>query len=316
MDEGKIEFLRVNRNFLKPLITGQGTVSSIDRLLVRCFRQGKWGYGEVAPWPGFSTESIDDAIEAIRQSSQDYSSLIDFLQRSCRLFPCLRAALFSCSHWEKISAFAGEVKSAGLITPLNATTLKAKWAEGFTTIKAKITPALNPLELRSWLNELPSALQLRLDANGSLNIEQTQRWLDFISDEARIEFLEQPLPVGHEGYAKLPPAKIALDESFQNPETSSWPATIVVKPLLAGDGSALQKWTQSHPGNRIYSSVFETAIGRQAALWFAAQDKPEATHGFDTLGRFQLDGLDRHSGGPKTKGLPRFDWNQFWHEIK
>jgi len=316
MDEGKIEFLRVNRHFRNPMVTGQGTVLSIDRLLLRCYLKGKWGYGEIAPWPGFNTESIDEAIRAIEQSSHRYSTLLETLHDSPGALPCLRAALFSCSHWESISAFSGELSSAGLVTPFHATTLQSKWVEGFTTLKAKITPSTDIAEVRSWLTDLPASAKIRLDANGSLNIEQTHRWLDFIQDEKRVEFLEQPLPVNHEGYLHLPHDKVALDESFLTPGALSWKGVLIVKPLLAGDGLALLKWSQSHRGKRIYSSVFETAIGRQTALWLAAQDSPATVHGFDTLGRFQADRLDRHSGGPKTMGLPHFDWNLFWHEIK
>lgn len=316
MDEGKIEFLRVNRHFRNPIVTGQGSVSSIERLLVRCHLGGKWGYGEVAPWPGFATESISEAVHVIEQSAYQHSNLLKILSLSSNSFPCLRAALFSCSHWEKISRFEGELTSAGLVTPLNASSLHSKWKEGFTTLKAKITPTTAVDEVRSWLKDLPDYARVRFDANASLNLEQTRCWLDFVNEENRIEFLEQPLPVGHQEYSHLPSDKIALDESFLTPEMSSWTGTLIVKPLLVGDGLSLLNWIRSHPSKRVYSSVFETAIGRQTALWIAAQDSTTTVHGFDTTGRFQADRLDRHVGGPKTKGLPRFDWNQFWHEIK
>jgi hypothetical protein len=64
-----------------------------------------------------------------------------------------------------------------------------------------------------------------------------------------------------------------------------------------------------------YSSCFETAIGRQGALWLAAQDLSTGAVGFDTLGRFEMDGRDRHVGGPEARGALDIRWDQFWMEL-
>ena len=62
-------------------------------------------------------------------------------------------------------------------------------------------------------------------------------------------------------------------------------------------------------------TAFETAIGRQAALWLAAQDPAAGAVGFDTLGRFERDGRDRHAGGPSVGGLLDLSWDAFWKEL-
>ena len=56
-------------------------------------------------------------------------------------------------------------------------------------------------------------------------------------------------------------------------------------------------------------------IGRQAALWLAAQDPAGGAVGFDTLGRFERDGRDRHTGGPVVRGLLDQSWDAFWQEL-
>jgi hypothetical protein len=88
-----------------------------------------------------------------------------------------------------------------------------------------------------------------------------------------------------------------------------------VKPLLAGDWDELRAWRGAHAGAVVYSSCFETAIGRQGALWLAAQDPQAGTVGFDTLGRFENDGRDRHAAGAMATGLPGYDWAGFWQEL-
>jgi hypothetical protein len=37
--------------------------------------------------------------------------------------------------------------------------------------------------------------------------------------------------------------------------------------------------------------------------------------GFDTLGRFEHDGRERHLAGPVAGGLRDYDWAAFWQEL-
>ena len=80
-------------------------------------------------------------------------------------------------------------------------------------------------------------------------------------------------------------------------------------------GIAFRAWRATRVGPVVYSSAFETAIGRQAALWLAAQDPAGGVVGFDTLGRFERDGRDRHAGGPHVRGLLDQSWDAFWQEL-
>lgn len=312
MKDGHFDFKRVRRRLRSPLRTGAGTVDAVDRVLLRTQAGEDVGFGEIAPWPGFPTESVETAVELLRSAQGNLSHLLAVTEAAPATLPCLRAALASCRHWREIAGFGGALPCAGLIA-LEEGDPDPKIAAGFRTLKLKISPATQVESVQALLRRFDGTL--RLDANGSLDLAAARAWAYFVRAEPRIEFLEQPLPVGNHGYASLGTDKIALDESFLTPAGFEWDGPVVVKPLLAGDWDELRAWRQSRSAPTIYSSSFETAIGRQGALWLAAQDPRAGTVGFDTLGRFENDARDRHAGGPSASGLAGFDWEAFWREL-
>jgi o-succinylbenzoate synthase len=312
MTGGFFDFKRVRRRLRSTVVTGAGAVDSVDRILLRTQSDQGTGYGEIAPWPGFSTETIDQSLEFLRSAQGNLPHLLAAVAASPSPLPCLSAALSSCRHWEKIASYGGSHDCAGLLT-LSVLETDAKIAAGFRTLKIKISPETSEESIRGALARFPG--RLRLDANGSLDLQTARRWTEFARAQEKVEFLEQPLPVGHPGYASLGPDKVALDESFLTPGGVDWAGTVVVKPLLAGDWDELLAWRKGHEGGVVYSSCFETAIGRQGALWLAAQDPAAGTVGFDTLGRFENDGRDRHAAGPTAAGIPGYDWTNFWQEL-
>ena len=314
MNGGKIDYLRVRRRFRRPLPTGRGPVETVDRLLLRAETAEGVGYGEVAPWPGFPTESIDQAFEVLRSAQGNLGRLRAVAEAAGDALPCLRAALSSCAHWTEIAGFTGQLACAGLAEAATSAAVGAKAAEGFTTVKVKLDGTSRPDDIRAVLAEVP-AVRLRLDANGGLDLGAARAWTDLARAEPRIDFVEQPLPVGHPGYASLGPDKVALDESFLTPAGVDWAGPVVVKPSLVGDWQAFRAWRATRVGPVVYSSAFETAIGRQAALWLAAQDGATGAVGFDTLGRFEMDGRDRHAGGPLAQGALDIAWDGYWNEL-
>jgi O-succinylbenzoate synthase len=312
MTGGFFDFKRVRRRLRSPVTTGAGAVDNVDRILLRTQSDQGTGYGEIAPWPGFPTETIDQALDFLRSAQGNLPHLLAAVEASPEPPPCLSAALSSCRHWAKIAGYGGSLPCAGLLT-LSVMETDTKAAAGFRTLKVKISPETSEASILGLLGRF--AGRVRLDANGSLDLQAARRWTEFARAQAQVEFVEQPLPVGHPGYASLGPDKVALDESFLTPGGIDWHGTIVVKPLLAGDWDDLLAWRASHAGPIVYSSCFETAIGRQGALWLASQDPAPTTVGFDTLGRFESDGRDRHPSGPTAAGLPDFDWATFWQEM-
>ncbi|MGH1394064.1 MAG: o-succinylbenzoate synthase [Trichormus sp.] len=165
------------------------------------------------------------------------------------------------------------------------------WRQGYRTFKWKIgvndiSQELSVFELLT--QALPANAKLRLDANGGLNYEQAQLWLKTCDNlgknpqsQIEIEFLEQPLPVADFGamlvLSQSYDTAIALDESVATLQQlaacyeKGWRGIFVIKPAIAGYPSRLRKFCQQHEIDAVFSSVFETAIARQAALRLAAE---------------------------------------------
>ncbi|WP_375512077.1 o-succinylbenzoate synthase [uncultured Nostoc sp.] len=165
------------------------------------------------------------------------------------------------------------------------------WQQGYHTFKWKIGVYAIADELEifdSLIDTLPDFTKLRLDANGGLSYEEANLWLrtcDNFQANAElaieIEFIEQPLPV--EQFQEMLELSlsyetaIAIDESvatlgqlaacFQQ----GWQGIFVIKPGIVGSPSRLRKFCHQHKIDTVFSSVFETAIGRLAALRLAAE---------------------------------------------
>ena len=317
MNDGKYEFLRVRREFRHPFVTGAGSFSEMERVLIKTEVNGLVGFGEVAPWPNFKTESISDCIDLLNTASGDLEKLKNLLRKLENPFPCLESALSSCRHWSEIKEFGEEMPCAALISNPTEENVYKKISEGFKTLKLKISPLTSLQEIKSIISTAPEDVIFRLDANGSLNLEQSKLWVNYAFSTDHIDFIEQPLPVSDEGYRMLDAFKVALDESFVYPtQKQRWTGPVVVKPSLVGDWMEFMAWRHSRYDGVYYSSVFETAIGRQAALWLAHRDEHLPAVGFDTLNYFKDDGLDFHQPGPVVRGLGNFDWLDLWRKLK
>lgn len=162
--------------------------------------------------------------------------------------------------------------------------------DGYSTFKWKIGvyPLAEELAVFHHLIEvLPERVKLRLDANGGLSYEEANLWLyncDNImaaGTGVEIEYIEQPLAVENltemQELSYYYATAIALDESVANLtqlETcyqQGWRGIFTIKPSIAGSPSRLRKFCQEHKIDAVFSSVFETIVGRQAALKLAAE---------------------------------------------
>ncbi|MEH2117751.1 o-succinylbenzoate synthase [Nostoc sp.] len=165
------------------------------------------------------------------------------------------------------------------------------WQQGYRTFKWKIgvDAIAHELEIfESLIHTLPASTKLRLDANGGLTYEEANLWL-WTCDNLKangelpleIEFIEQPLPV--EQFQQMLELSmsyetaIALDESVATLgqlaacHQQGWRGIFVIKPGIVGSPSRLRKFCHQHKIDTVFSSVFETAIARLAALQLAAE---------------------------------------------
>jgi O-succinylbenzoate synthase len=158
------------------------------------------------------------------------------------------------------------------------------WNQGNRTFKWKIGVAPIEDELKVFnhlIQALPASAQLRLDANGGLSRQKAHQWLRVADEAGIVEFLEQPLPPTQfdvmlemsDQYS----TPIALDESvatlnqLEDCYQRGWRGIFVIKAAIAGSPKRLRQFCQEHEIDVVFSSVFESAIARQAALQLAVE---------------------------------------------
>lgn len=289
------------RTFRDPLRTACGEWTTREGFIVRLQSGDAVGYGEIAPIPAFGTETFERAAHFLEQWVHDPILMPSGL-------PCCTFALTAAMQQIKrpASAAARNYPVAGLL-PAGCRAIdaaKKKSSEGYTTLKWKIgvCPFADEKAIfENLLALLPEAVSLRLDANGGLRKNQLEEWLAVLSrNPGRIDYLEQPLPVGEEALmAELAEASgilIALDESLNMPgrerwlTPGAWGGPLVIKPLLMGNIAPLLEALKPLAKQIVFSSVFETGIGLFHALNLAdGLPVMEYAIGFDTIAAFDDD---------------------------
>lgn len=297
------------RRFAQPLHTAHGPWGWREGLLIR-LRDGlgRLGYGEVAPIPWFGSETVAAALAFCSAGEWRGGEVPDALPATQFGLESALADLTGENAGKEpaISAICGLLPAGPSVLDIAPQRL----AQGHGTLKWKI--GVHPVteEIR-WLEQLvadlPHGTQLRLDANGGLSLAQAEQWLaacDRLNNNpqlATVEHLEQPLPPDQfDQMLELThqyKTAIALDESVATVAQlercwgQGWRGVFVVKPAIAGSTQRLQAFCQQHRPRLVFSSAFETAIGRRAALAIAARCSPcpNPALGFGTRGYFADD---------------------------
>ncbi|MDZ7968017.1 MAG: o-succinylbenzoate synthase [Nostoc sp. DedSLP03] len=297
----RFEFRPYERRFLRSLTTNHGRWDIREGIILRLTDEsGKIGWGEIAPISWFGSETLEKALDFCRQLSEEITDEIIF-----SIPDELPACQFGFeSAWEMGSRGAGEknLNSSSVLHSLRYSGLLSSgkaalnqwetlWQQGYRTFKWKIGVDAIADELKifeSLIQTLPASTKLRLDANGGLTYEEANLWLRTCDNlkanselPLEIEFIEQPLPV--EQFQQMLELStnyetaIALDESVATLgqlaacHQQGWRGVFVIKPGIVGSPSRLRKFCHQHQIDTVFSSVFETAIARLAALKLAAE---------------------------------------------
>jgi o-succinylbenzoate synthase len=296
----QFEFRTYQRKFKRPLQTSHGIWEiRLGIILKLTDENGQIGWGEIAPLSWFGSESFEQALDFCRLLPANISEETIF-SISAELPACqfgFESALSKEDNEEENNRYSG-------LLPAGETALSAVqmlWKQGYRTFKWKIGVAAIEQELNVFqqlikamddLGDREKAL-LRLDANGGLNYSQAETWLQTCDNvleipnfSVKIEFLEQPLPVTQFeemlALSAVYVTPIALDESVANLDRiqecydQGWRGIFVIKPAICGSPSQLRKFCQTHNIDAVFSSVFETKIGRQAALNLATELFPNS----------------------------------------
>lgn len=327
------EFRPYCRPFRTPLVTHHGLWQVREGIILKLTdHQGRCGYGEIAPVPWFGSESLEQALQFCTQlpttlSKETLFSILPTLPACQFGFETVRANLARSLHHAELSP-----ARYSILLPQGTAALSAwprLWEWGYRTFKLKIgiAPVSEEIQaLEMLLDQLPAEATLRLDANGGLDELVAHHWLDWCDrlrdhpwPQPPIEFIEQPLPPAQfSTLLKLSQryqTPIALDESVATFEHlkahyyKGWQGIYVIKAAIAGSPSRLKKFCVVHPIDFVMSSVFETAIGRQAVIDLALQletltasPTPRAL-GLGTQQWFHQDGFYQS------------DWATLWHQL-
>ncbi|AOF52703.1 o-succinylbenzoate synthase [Rodentibacter caecimuris] len=271
-----------------------------EGLLVRIQCQHNEGWGEIAPLPGFSEESLEMA------ESQAIQWLVDWDVARSRdeklsldgLYPSVAFGL-SCA----LAELKGKLNAEGNYhtAPLcygDPDELYGKLSHLSGEKVAKIKVGMyeanrDGLIADMFLEAIPD-LQLRLDANCRWSLEKALLFAAKIkpAHRARIQFLEEPCHTQELSleFAAQSGIAIAWDESLRAPDFQLKKApqlmAIVIKPTLIGSLERcieLIKKAHTLGLKAVISSSIESSFGLTQLARMAQQYTPNVTPGLDTL---------------------------------
>lgn len=317
-----------------PLSLATGTFTERSGVLVHVQdEEGHEGWGDIAPLPGFSTESLEDALVAARAviaggrvdgfASRQVTSSDDFtgLPFDPHVPPSVRAGVDLAL--ADLFAQRRGLSLARYLTPrpathlsLNALLLGSRDGvlrgaatarrQGYDAVKLKVGRQAVPADValvRAVHERLGPAVELRLDANRAWTLEAAQTFAAGIQD-IPISYIEEPLadPAELHSFVESTGLPLALDETVQettseNIERGAFAVAVVLKPTLLGGVGAIHRWTDMARalGMRpVFSAAFESGVGlRHLMALAAAFGAAETAVGFDTYRWLAEDVLER-----------------------
>jgi len=287
----------------EPLELEGQTVRRRRGLLLRLTGEdGEVGWGEAAPLPGFSAESVDEAAEALsararalrgRRLSEDLQPLVQ--KSGPEPPPSVRFAVQSAvvevraDRATSVGSLLGDGRdpvSLNALVPAGATNLTARGERlrraGFQAVKLKVgrsDPARDAERVRALHAGLGEEVALRLDANRAWALEEAAAFAEAVAS-VPIEYVEEPLarPDRLPDFAGQTGLPVALDETTRErvPETLSGLGEIaaaVLKPTLLGGLSITRRWKRaatSVGAATVLSSSYESGVGTRMLLALAS----------------------------------------------
>lgn len=272
--------------------------------LILCLTENeKAGWGEIAPLPYFSRESLNEAEKQVRSwlalwlKQRGNMAQNDRLFQLDNLFPSVAFGV-SCALAELNHTLSeqGEYRTTPLCygDPDELYDRLQKNGEHIAKMKVGIhSPSQDGLLAERFLHAIPE-LQLRLDANRMWSAEHAKEFARQIAPEnrKRIQFIEEPCqtPTLSRQFAQEHRIAIAWDETVREPnfsvEKQPYLTAIVLKPTLIGSIShCVSLINQAHRQGMlaVISSSIESSLGLTQLARLAYQYTPNTLSGLDTL---------------------------------
>lgn len=332
----RIEQFRVYRYSLplrEPLLLRGNAHTRRDGLLVEVVTEtGSSGWGEIAPLPGFSRESLE---EAERQVCALRPNLIGLDLDACSgeaeipmpngLAPApsvrfgIGLVLSEAEHAANARSHSPEaahgiVAVNALLTVGGAAAARGLVDAGYRSIKVKVGRASvreDVCTVREVIEAAGEDARVRLDANRSWSFEDAVAFVTGLQD-LPYEYIEEPLTEAGQlrEFVAQTGARVALDESLAGipPDALGdhrFAAAVVLKPTILGGlpiTAAYAKQAQACGMKPVISAAYESGVGIRAMALLALHTGLAGTPmGLDTYRRLVEDvwtpPLNLESGG-------------------
>lgn len=281
-----------------------------DGLFVHLRENDREGWGEVAPLPGFSQETLEEAQDAT------LSWVDGWLAGQENALPPQPSAAFglSCALAELQDSLpqAADYRAAPLCTgdpdELFAV-LAAMPGEKVAKVKVGLYEAVRDGMVVNLLLEAIPDLYLRLDANRAWTPLKAQQFAKYINPDyrPRIAFIEEPCRTREDSRAFARETGIAIgwDESLREADfrfqAEPGLSAVVIKPTLTGSLQRVREQVAAAHAlglTAVISSSLESSLGLTQLARIAAWLTPQTIPGLDTLNLMQTQLLRRWPGSP------------------
>lgn len=322
MKVARIKFFRYSLPLKAAVTLGKSTMKSREGLIIQIVNNGGLsGFGEIAPLPGFSRETLAEAESQALQLSDTFSGETDSTQLEeslDRLYTSVRFGIESAlldleAKQENVSISQvlnktprKSVSVNGLLTGSRAEILKnaSKYVQkGYKAVKLKVgsSSLIDDIRITKKVrNAIEDEMLLRLDANRAWSIDNALKFCDAV-EGCVIDYLEEPVSDSNSLHKILKKSSssvpIALDETTReiSPDELSGFANVkalVLKPSLLGLKKTLQYAERAHSLEIIpvIGSSFESGLGLSILAQIAAAvNYEDFAAGLDTYSWFAED---------------------------
>lgn len=266
--------------------------------IVRLTENSKQAWGEIAPLPGFSTESLSLAKQQLCEWVSAWQQ-----GKTPPLEPLAPSVAFGLS-MALLELENGLICEGNYQSAILCSGEMAQWQQQLNhnkpcTAKLKIgidPPSIEGERVAAFLQQFP-LVSLRLDANRRWSLPQAVEFAEKIATPLRrqIEFIEEPChtAVLSRQFAQQMQIAIAWDESLREPNFTLFAephlAAVVIKPTLTGSVARILSLIEQakQRGLRVViSSSLESSLALSQLARLSRQYCPESVPGLDTLNLF------------------------------
>lgn len=324
-----VNLYRYRLPLASPLELGSTRLDMRGGLLIRLQSdEGAVGWGEAAPLPEFSGETLDEILDrapslarkwvgtSIPGTSENGKSVLAALPVEPDALGALRfgfesavVGLIASSQDVSLPTVLGGSRSTVQVNALITDLLATSEAEsrqirevGYRAVKVKVGRGPIADEARSvrvLADILGNSVSLRLDANRAWSLEEALRFAEAVRG-VEFGYLEEPVadPGALTELMARTNVPIALDETTRETDSSILSdqpgvAAVVLKPTLLGGLSETLGWmdaARSGEATAVISASYESGIGLRMLVALAALG-PDAPAGLSTYGRLRADVL-------------------------